>query len=58
MNKDLMHLIESYALRVQSEVSCPVPAAELEHLRGRIPRPVLKHLSDPSVLTELTDFTL
>lgn len=37
---------------------CPVPAAELEHLRGRITRPVLKHLSDSSALTELTDFVL
>ena len=37
---------------------CPVPAAELEHLKARITRPVLKLLSDPSVLTELTDFAL
>ena len=37
---------------------CPVPAPELECLSDRITRPVLKHLSDPSALTELTDFAL
>ena len=37
---------------------CPVPVQELAQLRGRITRPVLKYLSDPSALTELADFAL